>query len=259
MPTPFTHLAAAARLLAAPQLPRRVRHRLRAGLPAFLLGNIAADATRLHAPGTRADTHFYHYDRPIRAHPWRLMLQLHPALQRPRDEAQRIFLAGYVVHLAMDEIWTQQIVWPLLRTADDPAERRRRALAITLQLTRCDERDYPLVDASMADALACAQPADWLPFLSDADLREMRDMILRQLRGSSATLDILSKRWGLTRQDFRTTLDDPQTFEREVRSWIPREQLLAVERDMAVAMRSQLLAWLDEQDAQSSSTALTRN
>ncbi len=262
MPTPFTHLAAARRLLADPQMPVRALARLRAELPAFLLGNIAADATRLHAPGTRADSHFYHYDQPMRDHPWRLMMQQHPQLLQPRDEAQRIFLAGYVAHLAMDEIWTQQVMWPLMESVTDAGERRTRALAITLQMTRCDERDFGLIDEATVAALALAQPAGWLPFLSDEDLCTMRDMIVRQLRGSSETLEILSKRWRRTPQDFRATLDDPQAFGREVRTWIPQERLVAVERNMESFMRSQLLTWLDEQDeqdAQSSSTALTRN
>lgn len=248
MPTPFTHLAAARRLLADPQLPERALTRLQAELPAFLLGNIAADATRLHAPGTRADSHFYHYDQPLREHPWRVMMQQHPQLLQPHDEAQRIFLAGYVAHLAMDEIWTREVMWPLMESVTDADARRTRALAITLQMTRCDERDYLLIDAALVAALALAQPADWLPFLSDEDLRVMRDMILRQLRGNSETLAILSKRWGRTPQDFRATLDDPQAFGREVRVWIPQERVVAVERNMEAFMRSQLLAWLDEQD-----------
>ena len=259
MPTPFTHLAAARRLLASPALPQHKQERLQAELPAFLLGNIAADATRLHAPGTRQDTHFYHYNEPMRGHPWRLMLQQHPALQQPHDEAQRIFLAGYVAHLAMDEIWTQQVMWPLLQLASDPAERRRRALAMTILMTRCDERDYGRIDAALIEALARARPASWLPFLNDADLVTMRDLILRQLRGSSETLAILSKRWGLTPQDFRATLDEPQALEREVWVWITREQLAEVEQNMDAWMLAQVQDWLNEQDAQSSSTALTRN
>ena len=259
MPTPFTHLAAAQRLLASPALPQRMKERLQAELPAFLLGNIAADATRLHAPGTRQDTHFYQYDEPMRGHPWRLMLQQHPALQQPQDEAQRIFLAGYVAHLAMDEIWTQQVMWPLLQLASDPADRRRRALAMTLLMTRCDERDYGHIDAELIEALARARPASWLPFLSDADLATMRGLIVRQLRGRSETLDILSKRWGLTPQDFRATLDEPQTLQREVWAWISREQLIEVEQTMDAWMLAQVQDWLNEQVAQSSSTALTRN
>ncbi|MCE2490314.1 MAG: zinc dependent phospholipase C family protein [Anaerolineae bacterium] len=259
MPTPFTHLAAAQRLLVHPDLAENTRKRLKTELPAFLLGNIAADATRLHAPGTREDTHFYHYHEPIGENPWRQMLQRHPQLLRPRDEAQRVFLAGYVAHLAMDEIWTQEIMWPLMQGIDDLNERRRRALAITLSMTRCDERDYGAIDAGSVNALGKAQPCAWLPFLSDADLATMRDLILRQLQGNSQTLDILSRRWGLTPQDFRSTLDDPTIFAAEVLSWIPERQLRQVEGNMEFHMRAQLQDLLREQALLSSSTALTRN
>ena len=87
------------------------------------------------------------------------MLRRHPQLLRPRDEAQRIFLAGYVAHLAMDEIWTQQIMWPLMEGVEDAGERRRRALVITLLMTRCDERDYRALDASVPNYRA---PGHWL-------------------------------------------------------------------------------------------------
>lgn len=259
MPTPFTHIAAAQRLLADPELPESVRHRLALELPAFLLGSIAADATRLHAPGTREDTHFYRYDEPIDEQPWRRMLERHPVLLQPRDESQRIFLAGYVAHLAMDDIWTRKIMWPLMQGIDDVNERRRRALAITLLMTRCDERDYAAIAASSVDALGLARPRAWLPFLSDADLVTMRDLILGQLRESSLTLEILSRRWGLTPRDFRTTLDDPARFDAEVLSWIPERRLLQVERNMDLGMRARLQEWLGEKALQSSSTALTRN
>lgn len=259
MPTPFTHLAAALRLLDDEGLSSALRDRLRAELPAFLLGNVAADATRLHAPGSREDTHFYGYHEPMEDHPWRVMLRRHPQLTRPRDEAQRIFLAGYVAHLAMDEIWTQQIMWPLMEGVDEAGERRHCGLVITLLMTRCDERDYQALDPNIVDALARARPSAWLPFLSDADLATMRDLILRQLRGRSETLDILSRRWGRTPQDFRATLDDASRFAREVLAWIPERRLRAVERNMDEAMRAHLLDWLQEQALHSSSTALTRN
>ena len=259
MPTPFTHLAAAVRLLDDGGLPAALRDRLRAELPAFLLGSVAADATRLHAPGSREDTHFYGYHEPMADHPWRLMLRRHPQLSRPRDEAQRVFLAGYAAHLAMDEIWTRQIMWPLMEGVDDGGERRRRALVITLLMCRCDERDYRALDAAVTDALAQARPSAWLPFLSDADLATMRDLILDQLRGSSQTLDILSSRWGQTPQDFRAALDDEARFAREVLARIPESRLLTVEQHMDHAMRIHLLDWLQEQALQSSSTALTRN
>lgn len=259
MPTPFTHLAAARRLMNNPDLPAETRTRLRSELPAFLLGNIAADATRLHAPGSREDTHFYRYDEDMVERPWCAMLRSYPQLLQPRDEAHCIFLAGYAAHLAMDEVWTQQIMWPLMRGVSDPGERRRLALVITLVMTRCDERDYQVIDEDFRQALARARPASWLPFLNDADLRTMRDLILRQLRGCSETLDILSRRWGLRPRDFRATLDEPALFERNVLAYIPERRLAEVEGNMDAYMVVQVRDWLATREIQSSSTAGTRN
>lgn len=258
VPTPFTHLAGAWRLLAGPELPEGTRRRLRAELPAFLLGSIAADA-RVHAAAARDSTHFYSYEPPMAAAPWRVMLQRHPALRRPRDEAQRIFLAGYVAHLGMDEVWTRELFWPRFRQDGWGADRRERVYALHVLLSLLDERDYPVADGGSARALAQARPAGWLPFLGDEDLLAWRDLILRQLRGSSETLAILSRRVGATAGEFRALLDDAGAQQDRLWRYVSRGQLAGVERNMLAGARGQLQAWLREQDAQSGSTALTRN
>ncbi|MBZ0288780.1 MAG: zinc dependent phospholipase C family protein, partial [Anaerolineae bacterium] len=111
MPTPFTHLETAQRLLRDPQVPAAARALLEAERSAFLLGQIAADA-RVNSGLLRTDTHFYHYDQPIIQHPWRVMLERHPALLQAETAAQRAFLAGYVAHLCVDEVWLMEMLKP---------------------------------------------------------------------------------------------------------------------------------------------------
>ena len=107
MPTPFTHLASAQRLLDDEGWSAPGRAFLRAHAAAFLLGSIAADG---HACSDlrREDTHFYTYDRPITTPPAAVMLSRYPVLLAPVSAGQRAFVAGYVGHLALGELWTER-------------------------------------------------------------------------------------------------------------------------------------------------------
>ena len=196
---------------------------------------------------------------PCQTIPGARLLRRHPALRRPRDEAHRIFLAGYVAHLGMDEIWTRQLFWPRFRQNGWGPDRRARVYALHVLLSWLDERDYQVPNAAIAQALAQARPARWLPFLADDDLLAWRDLILRQLQGSSETLAILSRRVGATSAEFRALLDDSPALQQQLRAYVSREQLAEVQRNMRACARVQLQDWLREQSAQSSSTALTRN
>lgn len=196
MPTPFTHLATAARILNDARVPPSLHAALMVEKGAFLLGNIAADA-RVSSGIERAQTHFYSFDRPITEHPWRVMLARFPQLTRPTSMAQRVFLAGYVAHLAMDEVWSVRIVRPYFGEGawGTPAQ---RFLLLNALLVRMDLRDY----AALADwqrlALLEASPHGWLPFMTDMDLAGWRDFVGAQLPpdGESQTLAVIGERIG---------------------------------------------------------------
>ena len=111
MPTPFTHLLYAQRLLSDPAVPASQRALLNSHLPAYLLGSVVADAHAL-AGLKRDETHFYAFDRPMEDHPWRVMLAQYPSLNSVTDPDWRAFLAGYVMHLSMDEVWSLQMTGP---------------------------------------------------------------------------------------------------------------------------------------------------
>ena len=111
MPTPFTHLLYAQRLLDDPAVPVDQRALLNDQRGAYLLGSIVADAQSL--AGLKRDyTHYYSFEVPMEDHPWRVMMARYPQLLDVRDPAQRAFVAGYVMHLSMDEIWSLQMTGP---------------------------------------------------------------------------------------------------------------------------------------------------
>src|SRR5271170_1852458 len=78
MPTPFTHLYYAQRLLSDPAVPAEQRALLNSYRSAYLLGSVVADAHGL-AGMKREDTHFYAFDRPMEDHPWRVMMTQYPS------------------------------------------------------------------------------------------------------------------------------------------------------------------------------------
>lgn len=245
MPTPFTHLAAAARWLTDERLPVPMRQSLDAERPAFLLGNIAADA-RVSSGILRENTHFYSFSEPITESPWRVMLREYPALARPQSVAQRAFIAGYVAHLVLDEIWLIDIVRPYFveRLWETP---RHRLLMLNILLILMDERDYGLLPAWERDALLSAQPSAWLPFMSDEVLCGWRDYVGKQLPpgGIPETLSIIGERLQHPPDALRAILDRPATLDRDLWAHVPHDAVAAAEARMYTRARDQMLEyWL---------------
>lgn len=243
MPTPFTHLHAAQRLLADPLLPAATRRLLAAERPAFLLGSVAADARV--ASGRRADTHFYVYDEPLDEHPWRVMCQQHPALWTPADAAQRAFVAGYVAHLCMDETWSLDMLAPYFAQGAwlTPGE---RFFMLHIILIYMDERDYGALAGWQRGALLAGQPAGWLPFMPDGVLREWRDFIGGQLPpGHSQTLEVFGGRIQRPAADFRAMLDAPAALQANLWEHVPPDALADVEARMYAFARQQMQVYLE--------------
>ena len=248
MPTPFTHLRIAQRLLTDERLAPPYRELLRRQRPAFQLGSIVADA-RVSSGVGREVTHFYAYGVPITERPWRQMLRQHPSLRGARDEAHLAFLAGYVAHLAADEAWALKMARPQFWGRDWPGvDRWDKFFALHLILTVMDERDEPLLEDWQADSLASCEPEEWLPFMNDETLRGWRDMVARQIMpgGISQTLPIFALRLRCDPAQIRAALDDPARLEAILWRHIPKALLAEVERQAYAHSRDQLTVYLTE-------------
>jgi len=247
MPTPFSHLVAAQRLLDDERLAQSARALLDQHRDAFLLGSIAADA-RVETSIARAETHFYAYDQSIVEHPWQVMLRLHPQLETPRDNAHRVFLAAYVAHLSMDEIWTLDMLETHF-VRREWGTREQRFLMLHIILSYMDERDYVQIAPWQYECLKSAQSRRWLPFLPDDMLMAWRNLIARQIKpGSrSETLDIFSKRIHKSAAELRAILDNPARMQRDLWDHISRETLAQVEVTMYDHAREQMLLYLNAQ------------
>lgn len=244
MPTPFTHLMFAQRLLASHSQHIDTNHvsLLESERGAFLLGSVAADA-RIGAMLPREKTHFYVYGQETSENPWRVMLREYPALWTPHSAAHHAFIAGYIGHLAMDEIWSKQMMGPYF-VAREWGPRSLRYLMLHIILIYMDERDLSQIDPWQAPALETAQPEAWLPFMSDADLAGWQYLIYDQIRpgGASQTLEIFGERVIKTPSELRAILDDPATMQRDLWQHIPPLVLEEVE----VAMFRYACASIDE-------------
>lgn len=245
MPTPFMHLALAQRLIADPDLPRRAYDAICAGWGAFLLGSIAPDA-RISSGAARANTHFFQYEPVVKPPAVIAMLRQYPDLRRSAlgDQARLAFLAGYVAHLAMDQAWCTEMLFPYFVRVEW-GDRPRRMLVFHILLGYLDARDRAVLPHNQYMALAAAAPHGWLPFISDSDLAAWRDLVAGQITpgGSSRTLEILGKVVGLPPDDLgrRIERDMAQVWEH-----ITPTQVAAVEQAMYSAVREALVYYIDD-------------
>ncbi|MDX2077277.1 MAG: zinc dependent phospholipase C family protein [bacterium] len=246
MPTPFTHLEIAQRLLKDEHIPYDQRAFLSAHSDAFLLGSIAADA-RVGSGMPREHTHFYHHRHPIIKSPWLVMVEENPDLLTPHSPDQRAFVAGYVAHLSVDEHWAMHMLAPNFVGK----EWRNRSpqfkfYMLHIILIVMDERDLSRLESWQYERLMAAKPNKWARFISDNDLSSWQHTIAKQLHpeGKSLTLDILGKRVIKTPEEMRELLDSEPRMHDSLWQYIPKSVLADVELGMYDHARAQMLCYL---------------
>lgn len=198
MPTPFYHLVVADEVLRHPDLDAGVRDRLRAARAAFLFGNTAPDVQTVSGQ-SRAATHFF--DLPLDPqHPaLATLFAAHPGLARPRalDESHAAFMAGYLAHLRLDELWIERIFAPYfglgVHWGRDFGE---RLLLHNVMRAHLDRQDAPRLRGWAGRDLAAARPRHWLPFTDDRYLVAWRDLLAGQLTPDAPlrTVEIFAER-----------------------------------------------------------------
>jgi hypothetical protein len=248
MPTPFSHLATLIDLMDDEQVPTAYRAALIAERPAYLLGAVAPDA-RVDAPDPRAATHFYSYQDGIDRNPWRIMLDQYPSLIPPGSEAHRAFLAGYVAHLAMDEIWTLHMLGPHFAFGDWGESRIERFFVLHLMLVEVDQRDLAtLPDWAASDIYLATPTDDWLPFMPLDVLTDWQALIYDQIKpgGLSQTTTIFGERVGRSAEDLESLASDRDWMQNHLWDHVPRSALTQVEIQMVKHARTSLIAYLDE-------------
>src|SRR5215813_4924376 len=204
MPTPFTHLATAADILAHPGLPPEPKAALLAELPAFLLGNTAPDVQTVSGQPREA-THFFTVPLNGSGPAGPRLLARYPALAQHQvlPPAQAAFLAGYLAHLLFDQLWIRDIFEPNFGERPAWGDFRERLYLHNVLRASWDADDLARLAPSVAAVLPAAEPANWLPFVDDHHLRTWRDLLADQLNsGAGRTVEVFARRMRADPQAF---------------------------------------------------------
>jgi len=199
VPTPFQHLLYSQRVFRAPGLPARVSHALETERGAFLLGSTAGDVQAITGQ-PRVDTHFYRLSEPHERSAAERFLLAYPELAAPSLllPTRAAFVSGYLVHLAWDEVWAEDIFIPFYRDADHWPDRMSYFVHHNALRVHLDRGAYgSLVQKeALASLLGSVVPERWLPFVEDAALIQWRDWLVEQLLDPAAiqTVEVFSRR-----------------------------------------------------------------
>jgi hypothetical protein len=223
MPTPFTHLATAPEILAAPAMPEAARAALMAEYPAFLLGNIAPDVQTVSGQAREA-THFFPVPLNNAPPAHQQMLRRHRRLARPADlpPARAAFVAGYLAHLVLDQRWVGEIFEPVFGPRQGWEDFRERLYLHNVLRAHWDAADLARLPPTLDDALRGARPDGWLPFVDDAHLLTWRDLVADQLGpGAARTVEVFAQRMGADPEALARLLASPDELDRRLFAHVP--------------------------------------
>lgn len=228
-------------------LPQETERFLKKHWSAFLLGSIAPDAHHAAPEGvSRFTTHFFHYGAEIDPLAEVVMLRQNPMLDYkelgPSDHAA--FVAGYLGHLAMDEVWAVEVVYRFF--TGRWGDRVRRHFAFTSVIALMDQRDNARLPKDYYQILGAAEPANWLKFLPDDALVKWRDRITSQIKpgGVSETLPILARTIYSGYDDLVDMLNRPERLQSELWDHFPQADIEEKETAAYAHMRHVIIEYL---------------
>ena len=247
MPTPFMHLALAEEVLQGDELSRTASSLLHHQRGPFLLGNTAPDVQTVSGQA-RLESHFYTLPRTTGRPAHETLFATHPSLARPAElpPAQAAFLAGYITHLLLDELWLDDIF--LRYFSEDWASRRQRAFIHNVLRTWADRRDRQRLNGTVAPALQEAEPQRWLPFVDDDNLRAWRDWLIEQLSPGrkTHTTEVFAQRMGVSTTEMESLLSSPDAMKVQVFCRVDQAALQSFHDD-AYAKSTKLVNWYFDQ------------
>jgi hypothetical protein len=224
MPTPIQHLVIADDVLTDPALPPDMRASLVAQRGAFLFGTIAPDVQSVSGQ-TREATHFFMLPRTDTRPAHRVMFARYPALAHAAElsPARAAFIAGYISHLALDELWIASVFHPYFGPEAGWDTFPERLLIHNVLRSWLDQRDQSRLDHDWGETLARVEPRGWLPFVSDDHLRLWRDQIAQELQPGATirTVEVFAERLHVLPAEFRRVLESPEQMQQQVFSHLP--------------------------------------
>lgn len=242
MPTPVMHLVLAGEILRRDALPPATRRLLNQQRGPFLLGHTVPDVQTLSGQA-RDETHFYSLPRTSERPAHEALFAAYPQLAHAEElpAAQAAFIAGYIAHLLLDELWLDRIFLPYF--GGDWGTRGERGFLHNVLRTWLDARDQRRLNGSVVTALQEAEPQGWLPFVGDDHLRAWCDWLVGQLEPgrSVQTATVFAKRMGVSVAEVEAVLSSPQQMEERVFRHVPRAALRSF-HDVGYARSAALIA-----------------
>ena len=241
------HLQIAERVLVNDALFEDQRRQLQECLSAFYLGNVAQDyQTICNVP--REETHFYRLPPGINDRAYPDFLNSFPSLRDPRKLSfdHAVFIAAYCAHLLLDLQWYHEVLVPYFVSPETWDDNHQRFVVHNTLLTYLDKEAVASLPDTAAETLASANPNDWLPFATDEELAQWRDILVEQLQpgASLRTIDIYARRLFLTPEEFAANLEKPEWMETYLFKRVPIEavkELLASSVSSSVQIINQYL------------------
>ena len=226
MPTPAVHLSLAERMLRREDLSLRALRLLRRQRSSFLLGHTAPDV-RTVSGQRREECHFYTVPRTSSCPAHQALFDAHPSLCRvvALSPAHIAFVAGYVAHLLLDELWLEDVFHRFLLR--EWASLRERLFLHNVLRTWMDYRAQEALDSTVAADLRDAKPQGWLPFVDDEHLGVWRDWLVDQLAPNHRmeTAEVLAGRMGVRAVEIETVVQSRELMEDQVFRHFPRSAL----------------------------------
>lgn len=252
MPNAQTHLAAACDLLASPAVQRALTW-LGSGeaRSAFLLGTISPDV-RAISGHSREATHFFEIP-PREGHMAHdLMFGRWPSLKHvtSMEPVRAAFVAGYVTHLIMDQVWVERIVMPYLfidgvMWSTGHPNWRLYSILMSYMEYQAAER---LPGGTVGLVERATPQGEWLPFVKDHYLVEWRDRVTGLIRRGGAR--VISRMFAQTNHMSSEALEaivlSEERMAAEAYPVVSHKQLQAFRDEAARLSADAVLAYLSD-------------
>lgn len=192
----------------------------------FLLGHTAPDVKTIS--GQKRETcHFYAIPRTSSRASYRVLFDAHPELLDvdQLSSSQAAFIAGYIAHLLLDELWLEDVFRHSF--LQDWGPLRERLFVHNVLRTWIDTRDQERLDSTVTQLLRETNPDGWLPFVADRHLRLWRDWLVEQLASDHAmeTAEVFAHRMGIPAEEVESIVRSPKQMENRVFRHFPRSAL----------------------------------
>jgi len=226
MPTPATHLALAQEMLRRNDLSPAARRLLKDQQGPFLLGHTAPDVKTVSGQ-ERETSHFYTIPRTSDRPAYQALFDAHPELACADrlSTSQATFVAGYIAHLSLDELWLDEVFRRYF--LQDWGPLRDRLFLHNVLRTWLDAQDRASLEETAVQELRQAELDHWLPFIEDEHLRTWRDWLIEQLAPGQTmeTAAVFAERLGVQTADIEAVVQSPGQMEKRVFGHFPRYAL----------------------------------